>query len=75
MVFTNEQFVADVLGSTSLREGEQPYLLDAGGYSPLPDTNVLTFVASLPVGCVVLVPEECDEVTFSKTELGWVPSY
>ena len=75
MVFTDEQFVADVLDPANLREGEQAYLFDAGGYSPLPDTDVLAFVASLPVGCVVLVPEESDEVQFSKTEHGWVFSY
>ena len=75
MMFTDKQFVAAVLGSASLREGEQAYLLDVGGYSPLPDSDVLAFVTSLPVGCTVFVPEESDEVQFSKTELGWVPSY
>lgn len=75
MVFTDEQLVADVLDSASLREGEQPYLFDAGGYSPLPDADVLAFVTALPVGCIVLVPEESDEVQFSKTELGRVLSY
>jgi hypothetical protein len=74
-MFTDEQFVTDVLGSASLREGEQAYLLDAGCYSPLPDSDVLAFVASLSVGCVVLVPEESDEVQFRKTALGWEPSY
>jgi len=74
-MFTDEQFVVAVLGSESMREGEQACLLDAGGYSPLPASDVLAFVAALSVGCIVLVPEEGDEVQFSKTELGWVPSY
>lgn len=69
-MYTDEQFVADVLDFASWA-----CLLDAGGYIPLPTTDVLAFVASLPVGCVVLVFEEFDEVQFSKTEQGWVFSY
>lgn len=77
MPYTDDQLISEALDPAAWVSGERPYVYDERGAdsTALPDVNVRDFIEALPLGSTVFVPEELDEVMFTKTELGWVPSY